>query len=92
MTPPQTLVSRTRREWLATAHALRERQPELAAKITLARLADRAAHLDELMTIPFTRAEYDRLFACLPEPSGEELDRTIADIEAYLRLTLSSPT
>lgn len=92
MTSPHAFVSRTRRQWLETARALRERQPELAAKITLARLADRAAHLDELLTIPFTRAEYDRLLARLPELSGDGHDRTIADVEAFLRLSLTSQT
>jgi hypothetical protein len=85
MTSSQPLVSRTRRHWLATAHALRERHPELAAKITLARLADRSAHLDELLTIPFTCAEYDRLLARLPALAVSAApDQTIADIEAFL--------
>ncbi len=85
MTSPQSLVSQTRRHWLATACALRERHPELAAKITLARLADRPADLDDLLTIPFTSAEYDRLLAQLPAAVVSAApDQAIADIETFL--------
>ena len=71
--------------------------PELAAKITLARLAEGAADPHELLTIAFTCAEYARLLARAPVPSwqtpeipdpaptGEDRDRTIADIEAFLK-------
>ena len=98
MRPPLSLVSRTRRQWLATAAALRERQPELAAKITLARLAERDQHPDEVLTIAFTPAEHDRLVAedatvpsQMAEPKApswvDEATSTITDVEVFLGFT-----
>ena len=103
MTPPYALVSQTQRRWLATASSLRELHPELAAKITLARLAEGSAQPDEMLTIAFTRAEYDRLSAqfptvaaerpegVAPAPTSDEAYRTIADIESFLGLQPKCP-
>jgi hypothetical protein len=96
MIPGLRSVSRTRRQWLTAASIFRECHPELAAKITLARLSARSDQQDEPLAIAFTRAEYDWLEARLPaewtltgkpgtDQGGDETARTIADVEAFLR-------
>ena len=88
-------VSRTRREWRATARTVRVHHPEIAAKITIARLPAASAHPDELLTIPFTPAELDRLLgedamarsqmAGSPMPiRGDEATSTITDVGVFL--------
>jgi hypothetical protein len=103
MTPPYALVGQTRRRWLATASSLRELHPELAAKITLARLTEGAGEPEEMLAIAFTRAEYERLSAHFPIVAGEdpggagqvpirdEAERTIADIETFLGIQPKCP-
>lgn len=86
------LVSRTRRQWRAAARVLRTHRPELAAKITLARLGDVTAEMDDALTIAFTEAEYERLVSEAAKRQGQvlamgEIAATIADVEAYLALS-----
>jgi hypothetical protein len=91
MTRNPVLVCRTRRQWRAAARVLRTRRPEIAAKITLARLADLTADIDEPLTIAFSPPEYERLVRDTPDGQGrsraeDEWARTVADIEAFLGL------
>jgi hypothetical protein len=91
MTRNPVLVRRTRREWRATARVLRTQRPELAAKITLARLTDVAAEMDEPLTIAFTGAEFEQLVLALPDrrgllPADKEIASTVAAVEAFLGL------
>jgi hypothetical protein len=94
----QIPVSRTRSEWRATARTFRVHHPELAAKITIARLPGASAHPDEMLTIPFTPAEHDRLLAedatapsQMAEPKAprwvDEATSTITDVEVFLGFT-----
>lgn len=96
MIHPTTLsIRRTRAEWRVIACTIRTVQPELAAKITLARLADQLADTDSTLEITLTMAEHERLTIHLPaiswqsppnqdDPLSGDLARAITDIESFL--------
>jgi hypothetical protein len=93
--PTNVSICRTQSEWQLTACSLRIGQPELAAKITLARLAHPLKDVDTVLTITFTTAEHERLVRHVPAIPGQtprdrddqivlETAQTIADISAFL--------
>src|SRR5690348_3711209 len=93
--PTTVSIRRTLSEWRVIACTIRVVQPELAAKITLARLTDPLADADSTLAITFTPTEHERLIIhvptiSLPQPQdpdddqGVEIARTTADVEAFL--------
>jgi hypothetical protein len=91
MIPRDVSVRCSHLTWHRMAIVLRVPQPELAAKITLARLADQYARGDDLLTITFTVPEHDRLTASVEAPPAEmraeeNTTGTTRDIELFLGL------
>lgn len=95
MHPTTVSIRHTRSGWRVIACTIRIVQPELAAKITLARLADRWADPDSTLEIAFTPAEHARLVIHAPTSSWQpppdredqpssDFAQTIADIEGFL--------
>jgi hypothetical protein len=94
MHPTNVSIRHTLSEWRVIACAIRVVQPELAAKITLARFTDPLADAESTLAITFTPTEHERLAIHVPmiswpprdreDQSSGDVARTIADIDSFL--------